>query len=296
MESEFDLFLDSPCDLPREMWDRSGIVMFNFGYSDGNISGVDDMFASITPHEFYDQIRNGATYRTSQPSQGQFEEAFRSSAKAGRAALYLAFSSGISGAYEGAVVARDRILEEYPEADLKVLDLKIGSTPESLLTFEAVRMWESGASAQEVYDWADQARWKVQTICLTEDLDTLRRGGRIPGSVSTAGTLLDIKLLMNFALDGSLTAVGLNRGRKKGMRGMVDYFKKHRDPQADPFVVIGNADCLDDAKKIEQGVLEIEPNARIMHVNIGPTVGCHVGAGMLSCCFWGADRRAGKRK
>lgn len=296
MVPEYDLFLDSPCDLPREMWDRPGVTMFNFSYSDGNVSGIDDLFESVTPHDFYETIRNGATYRTSQPAQGQFEEAFRASAKAGRTALYLAFSSGISGAYEGAMVARDRILEEYPDADLKVMDLKIGSTPESLLMVEAIRMWESGVSAQEIYDWAEEARWNVRTVCLTEDLDTLRRGGRIPGTVSTAGTLLDIKLLMNFANDGKLGAIGFARGRKKGIRSVVDYFKKLYDPSHNPQVVIGNADCIEDAKKIEQGILEIAPNARILHVNIGPTVGCHVGAGMLSCCFWGEDRRTSKVK
>lgn len=99
MAREYQLIIDSCCELPREFWDRPDITMLHFTYQDGDESFVDDLFESTTAHEFYETIRKGATPSTSQPSQAEFEEAFTTPLEEGKDAVYLAFSSGISGAY-----------------------------------------------------------------------------------------------------------------------------------------------------------------------------------------------------
>lgn len=292
MANEYQLIIDSCCELPRELWDRPDITMLHFSYQDGDTSHVDDLYETITAHEFYDTIRNGATPMTSQPSQMEFEEAFRSALSDGKDAVYLAFSSGISGAYDGACVARDRVLEEFDgKGNIHVLDLKIGSTPQSLLIVEAIRHMDRGMTAEELVEWADEARFFLQTIFMVDDLDCLRRGGRIPASVAYAGTKLDVKPLLSFDLDGKLTVVGVARGRKKGMKAMAEFFRKAHDEHGVSMVGVGNADCPHDAERMCQMVQAIDSNVVFLKTQIGTTIGCHVGPGMVSCCFWGGDRR-----
>lgn len=292
MAEEYQLIIDSCCELPRSYWDRPDVTMLHFTYQEGEESRVDDLFESITAHEFYEAMRRGATPSTSQPSQAEFESAFNDALDAGKAAVYLAFSSGISGAYEGACVARNRVVAQRgPEARVYVLDLKIGCTPQSLLIAEAIRHMDRGFTAEELVAWADEARYFVQTIFMVDDFDALRRGGRIPAGVAKAGAKLDVKPLLSFDIDGKLTMVGFARGRKKGLKAMADFYRKAHDPKGVPQVGIGNADCARDADRMRELVTGIDPSANFLITNIGTTIGCHVGPGMLSCCFWGSDRR-----
>ena len=292
MAREYQLIIDSCCELPREFWDRPDITMLHFTYQDGDESHVDDLFESITAHEFYETIRKGATPSTSQPSQAEFEEAFTTPLEEGKDAVYLAFSSGISGAYEGACVAQERVLQQHRDkGNVYVVDLKIGSTPQSLLIAEAIRHKDRGLNAEELVAWAEEARYFVQTIFMVDDLDALRRGGRIPAGVAYAGAKLDVKPLLSFDIDGKLTMVGIARGRKKGLRAMADFYKKAHDEHGVALVGIGNADCPRDGERMSELVKDIDKSAIFLNTNIGTTIGCHVGPGMVSCCFWGSDRR-----
>lgn len=152
--------------------------------------------------------------------------------------------------------------------------------------------------------WASDARYHVQTVFTLDNLDALRRGGRIPPAAAKLASLLDAKPLLSWDLEGELTILGVARGRKKSIKKMVSYFKKYHDSDAyrsevagddgGEVVCLGNADCADEEPGLEEMVRQVDPNASFVVNTIGPTIGCHVGPGMMSLCFWGADRRNGK--
>lgn len=293
MNYKCNLIIDSCCDLPKEMWDVPGVTMLPFSYSDDMASYVDDSFQTRTPHEFYEWIGKGATPTTSQPSQMVYEEAFRAAVESGVPTVYLCMSSGISGAYNGALMALDRMKREFGEGiELYVVDTLIGSTPLGLLVQEAMHLQQSGMTARELADWALEARYFTHIIFMVEDLECLHRGGRIPASVAVAGTKLDVKPLLTFDLQGKLSIIGASRGRKKGMKRMVDFYMKNRDVDSlGKPIAVGNADVPHDVDKLEALLTKQDEGAMFLNLNIGPTIGCHVGPGMLSCCFWGNDRR-----
>lgn len=298
-EAKFYLMTDSPCDFSPEMVKETGIGIFHFTYTeagkaDGGFHGVDDLFVSRTPHEFYEAIRHGAQPMTSQPSQMEFEKAFKERAKADLPTVYLAFSSGISGCYEGACTALERVKDELgePHLPIYIVDCKIGSTSQYLFIVEAIRQRDKGLTAQEMVAWAEEARYYVHTIFMVDNLDTLHRGGRIPKSVAVVGGALDVKPLLTFDLDGALSIIAVSRGRKKGIKRMANFYRKlHSTDMLSSAVAIGNADCPRDAERMANEVTKINDSAIPMISTIGPTIGCHVGPGMLSCCFWGPDRR-----
>jgi len=293
MTVKCNLILDSCCDLPENVWKRPGVYMLNFTYSDNGTDYIDDLFHSRSAHDFYEAMRNGALPKTSQPSQMEFEKIFSETLETGIPTVYLAFSSGISGCYEGAMLALDHMKELHgKDIPLYVVDTKVGSTTEGLLVSEALRQRDNGLTAEEMVKWAEEARYYVHTIFMVDSLDALRHGGRIPAAAAMLGTALNVKPLLSFDLDGKLSLIGVARGRKRGMRRLVDeYLRDHDTGAGATTVAIGNADVPHDAERLSTEISLKDENALFLTLNIGPTIGCHVGPGMLSCCFWGGDRR-----
>ena len=297
-----NIIVDSCCELSRGYCERAGLRVLNFSYTetvkgDDGLTGVDDMYESTSAHDFYEAMRHGAQPMTSQPSQLAFETAFNEAIDSGVPTVYLAFSSGLSGAYEGACTAlaricREREVESAAELGMYVVDLKLGSTPQGLIIAEAVRQRDRGLTAAELAAWAAEARYYVQTMFMVDDLDALHRGGRIPAGVALVGGKLDVKPLLTFDTDGKLAVVGVVRGRKKGLRRMAEFYSKGRNADLYSNVAaIGNADATGDARRLRELIAKQDDTTMFLETNIGPTIGCHVGPGMVSVSFWGEDRR-----
>lgn len=300
MEPKFFLMTDSPCDFSQEMVDEMGIGLIRFSYAeadkpDGGLHGTDDLFETSSAHEFYDAIRKGAHPLTSQPSQLEFEEHFRRCLELDVPTVYLCFDSALSGAYEGACLALARMEEEAGERlPIHIVDAKLASTGQYLLVVEAVRQRDRGLTAEEMVAWAEEVRYFVHTYFMVDDLECLHRGGRLPKSVAVVGGALDVKPILAFDLEGALTVVGLARGRKKGIRKLAANFESgHNRDDFSNVAAIGNADCRKDADRLVDMVRKTDDSTIAMVSTIGPIIGCHVGPGMVSCCFWGDDRRRG---
>jgi DegV family protein with EDD domain len=288
---------DSTCDFSAPQAKLEGVRIIPFHYEDaaGRLRGDDDLFTSLGAHEFYDLIRSGAQLFTSQPSQLEFEESFTEVLDAGDEAVRFCISSGISGGYEGALMALSRVEQEHPEAAgrIHVVNTYLASTPMHLLVHEACRKRDEGLSAAQIADWAREARWSAQTLFMVDNLASLHRGGRVPKTVAVAGDKLNVKPLLTFSLTGELGIVGVARGRKKGLAKLVDYFRRGCAKDGGNLVVaIGDADAREDGNALAERIKEQFPGARTLRSTIGPTIGCHVGPGMVSCCFWGEDRRS----
>lgn len=300
MAAKCNIVTDSPCDYSQQEVEEEGIKYLSFTYTEageGGLSGVDDLFQSMSAHEFYDRIRNGACPMTSQPSQLAYEQSFEESIASCVPTVYFTLSTGISGAYQGALAALDRVKEahggELP-TPIYVVNTLVGSTTQNLFIHEAVKKRDEGLTAEELVAWAEDARYHVHTIFMVDNLDALHRGGRIPKGVALIGGLLDVKPLLTWRTDGSLTIIGVARGRRKAMRKMAEFYEKyHRSDIYGPVVAIGDADCVADGDSLARMLKPSERDLKVYRSTIGPTIGCHVGPGMFSCCFWGEDRRTG---
>ena len=266
------LIVDSCSDLPFELVDREGITLLKFPYiQDGK-----------THDDFYEGMRKGKEPTTAQLSVPLLQDTFRAAAEAGVPTVYLSFSSGLSGSYDVAMLVRDQILEEYPDFELHVVDTKLASVAEGFLVFEAISLWEKGATAEELAEWTEEAYNYVGCEFMVEDLDALKRGGRIPSSVAVAGAALDVKPLLTIDLEGKLQLTGVARGRKKAMRHLAEHYEKNVNTDGRTrYVMLGNADCPKDMERLK-GMIQ---------KSIGPVIGSHTGPGMLAVVFWGDDKR-----
>lgn len=270
MQYSYNIIVDSPCEITADFAKANQLKVLHFTYTEGNgdegLCGVDDLFVSRTAHEFYEAMRNGAAPQTSQPSQHEFE---------------------------GACMALDRLKDEYGAENVAVhiVDTKLPATPLNMLVWEAVRQREKGMPLEQMIAWATKAHNYMHIHFMVDDLKALARGGRIPSGVAVVGTKLDIKPMLTVSLDGKLELNGIAHGRKKGIRRMAENYLSLHDPQV-AVCSIGNADCYEDVEKLEKAINKhSETPAFFLESSCGPTIGCHVGPGFLSCCFWGADRR-----
>ena len=189
MQYSYNIIVDSPCEITADFAKANQLKVLHFTYTEGNgdegLCGVDDLFVSRTAHEFYEAMRNGAAPQTSQPSQHEFESAFREAIESGIPAVYLAFDSGISGCYEGACMALDRLKDEYGAENVAVhiVDTKLPATPLNMLVWEAVRQREKGMPLEQMIAWATEAHNYMHIHFMVDDLKALARGGRIPSGV-----------------------------------------------------------------------------------------------------------------
>lgn len=292
MDYKCNLIIDSCCDLPFELVDREGVQLISFPYFFDGEETLDDLWQSSKPKDFYNRMRKGEQPTTAQASISVLTETFIKAAEAGTPTVYLSFTSGLSASYDQACMVADMIRPDYPDFDLRIVDTHLASTGEALLVFEALRQQERGLTASELEAWAIEAQNFVNVYFMVEDLECLHRGGRIPSSVAVVGSKLDVKPIILIPADGTLSVKGVARGRKKGLKQLADLFAERADSlDAQPYVCVGNADCEKDMKRLEELIKKAGFDPIFVETTVGPVIGSHVGPGMVSLVFWGADKR-----
>lgn len=294
MQPKCNLIVDSCCDLPISAVDKSGVSLIKFPYFMDGVEHIDDLYQTTSPRDFFSAMSDKKRQppMTSQLPARVLHDEFEKAYASGVPTVYLSFSSGLSGSYDSAVLMRDTLAEQYPDGKLYIVDTKLASIAEGLLVLGAIEQRKAGLSAEEMVAWVEEARYFVNAQFMVDDLEALRRGGRIPSGVALAGAKLDVKPLLGFDLDGNLTLVGMARGRKKGIRQLAEYYSKHFDAaDRSNQVLMGNADCPKDMERLRSEVGKVNPTAVFVDSSIGPVIGSHVGSGMLAVVFWGPDRR-----
>jgi DegV family protein with EDD domain len=292
-EPQCNLIIDSCCDLPHDLVEVDGVEVLQFPYLMDDEQHSDDMFRSITAHDFYEKMRKGSTPSTAQIPITVFTELFERAAQSGVPTVYLSFTSGLSGSCDTARMVCDQVVAAHPGAELYVVDTLLPSIAEGVLVYEAIRQRAQGLTAQEMVAWSEEARYYVNDMFMVDDLESLRRGGRIPASVAFAGSKLDVKPLLNAeALEGKLSLVGVARGRKKGIRQLAEFYRKRAiDTGVGNRVVIGSSDCPKDVDRLKAELEKVDERVLFMETSIGPVIGSHVGPGMLAIAFMGPDVR-----
>ncbi|MGL4798005.1 MAG: DegV family protein [Cellulosilyticaceae bacterium] len=286
----FIIAADSNCDLSPQYIQQHHIHLFHILVQlDGN-EIPDDLGITCSHQDFYSKLRQGSLPTTAQVNLLAFKEQFLLWAEAGTPVIYLAFSSGLSGTYQAACLARTEVLEVYPEADITIIDTLAASSGCGLLINYAVNMRTAGHSSKEVVDFIETTKDQLVHVFTVDDLGHLHRGGRLSASAALVGSLLQIKPLLYVDTEGHLAPYAKYRGRKKALRGLVDHFRDLATDSNQP-VMISHGDALEDANfvasllKDECGVTDITINY------IGPAIGSHAGMNTIALFFIGAQKK-----
>ncbi len=242
----------------------------------------------LTSDLLLERMKNGSKPTTSQINVGQFKEAFRRHAEAGEAVLYLAFSSVLSGTYQSAVMAREMILEEFPEATIEIVDTLAAAGGEGYLSILAVEARDQGQSLEETKAMIEDILPRLRTYFLVDDLYHLMRGGRLSKGSAIIGSLVNIKPLLWIEADGKLVPIAKVRGRKKGMREMLQLASQDL---AHSTAIVAYSTDLDGAQALKDSLLEDPTIDQVLIMPLGPVIATHVGPGTLAVFVIGNQAR-----
>jgi DegV family protein with EDD domain len=240
-------------DLPLEYVKEHGLEVIPLSVM---VDGTDYTLAAdpaapgcIDPTLFYQKLRAGASAKSAQASAAKIIEMMRPYLEAGQDVLYLAFSSGLSGTCESGMVARDMLREEFPERQVVVVDTLCASLGQGLIVYLAVEKMEAGAALSEVAAFVEEIKLKVHHWFTVDDLNFLRRGGRVSGAQAFLGTMLSIKPVLNVDDEGHLIPKEKQQGRKRALKALVDHLKDNcADPRKYP-IMLSHGDSLSDGEK-----------------------------------------------
>lgn len=261
-----------------------------------DIDGVPYQFQfyneKMTVSDFYNQLRAGKFAHTSQVNEAVYLEVFEQYLKDGKDIIYCCFSSGMSSTYNAACRCMEQLREKYPERRLVCIDSLCASAGLGLLVFSAAERKKAGMSMEELEKWVLEHRQCVCHCFKVDELEHLRRGGRISAATAIVGSALQIKPILVVDTEGKLQPIAKARGRKRALAYLLDAVKKNLlDNEDSQTLFIGHADSLAEANELKDAVYRECPHIkRIIIVPLGPIVGAHVGPGMIDILFYGKDR------
>ena len=289
--NDYRILTDSTTDLTPEIIESLGVetlpLMFNIdgreyhNFPDGR---------ELSAPAFYDLLRAGKTAGTAQINLSHFLEIFESYLTKGLDVLYIAFSSALSGTCNSAMLAAQELAEKYPDRKILAVDSLCASMGEGLLVYYAAMEKKKGRSITEVYDWVCENRLHLCHWFTVDDLNHLKRGGRVSATAALVGTVLGIKPILHVDDQGRLIPMGKTRGRRQSLIQLVDKMADTVEHPEDQTVFISHGDCLEDARFVESEVRRRLP-VRDVQINfIGPVIGAHSGPGTIALFFMGRAR------
>ena len=292
--SDFILSCSSTADLSQQEFDARNIHYICFHYSIDGVQMYDDLGKTMPLEKFYQRMIDGADTSTSQINADEYEAYWEAFLKDGKDVLHVTLSSGISGSYNSAVIARETLKEKYPDRTVRVVDGLAASSGYGLLMDKLADLRDEGKTVDEAADWAEAHRLELQHWFFSTDLTFYIKGGRISKSAGFVGTLLKICPLLTVNHSGKLEPSAKVRSKHKAIKEavnrMVDNARDGLDYNGKCF--LSHSYCLEDAKAVAALVkatftkLDGEP---VIH-DIGTTIGSHTGPGTVALFFWGKER------
>lgn len=281
------ILTDSACDLTDEIIEKYNIDVLPIPVIKGEEEYLDKV--TIDPKKMYDDMRNGEVYKTAQISPYAYQKKFKQIGEKRENTIYVAFSSGLSGTYQTAVLTRDSMIDEYPslESDLHIVDTRSASVGFGLIVYKAAQMAKEGRSKEEILKVLDFYVNHIEHIFTVDNLEYLFRGGRVTRTEAFIGGLLHIKPILDMPEDGTLRPIEKVRGRKKVLKRMIEIMEE-RGGNADlknQTIGINHGDDLEGALKLKEMIEEKYGCTDFVLNIIGCAIGAHSGPGTLSVFF-----------
>lgn len=288
---EFQIITDTNSDLPKSYVQEKSIFQVpQYTLLEGvTYEGAE----GIDPKDFYDKMAAGIEPKSQATNPAVTEERFRLALDAGKDVLYISFASTLSGSCDTASMVAANLREEYPEAQIYVVDTLNASLSEGLLVMKAVEMQEEGADICTVRDWLEAHKLNVIMLFTVDDLHHLQRGGRVSKAQAVVGSLINVKPIMHISKDGKIVPAGTVRGRKKSIATLVDIMESKMTDQfkeENTRIAIMHGNCEEDANRLAELVIDRMGEVDIIINDINPSIGVHSGPGALMLSFFGIER------
>ena len=287
----YTVFTDGCSNLPGRLLKELDIRVLPCSYVMDDVPGtyLGDIDAFDT-HAYYDKLRSGSVMKTSLLNSQLFMDHFRPELEQGLDVVYVGMSSGISGTIQAARIAAEELEEEFPGRTIRVVDsLGAGFGP-GLLSCRASDLRSEGKTAAEAADILDSEVPHLLQFFTVDDLNFLKRTGRVSGATAAIGTVLNIKPLLWGDPTGHIVALQKCRGRKKAIEQIVELYRTRAIAPEKQRIAISHGDCPEEAQALADRICAIAQPRELIIAPHEPFTGAHVGPGMLALFFFGKER------
>ena len=288
--ADYVIFTDSACDINKETLTLWGVksVPLTYRFLKEEKTCYDEC---TDTKSFYNKMREGLIAKTAAVNPDEFKNAFEKELIDKKDVLYVGFSSGLSTTYNSARVAKDILLEKYPERRIITVDSLCASAGLGLLLYLAAEMAKGGSPFDEVAKFVENNRLNICHWFTVEDLVYLKRGGRISPTKAFVGNMLGIKPILHVDDKGYLINVTKARGRRAAISKLAENYVKYRKNNTFlDTVFISHADCAADAELLSNMIKEQTGCNVSVVTSVGAVIGAHSGPGTLALFFVGEER------
>lgn len=281
------LIADSTCDLPQEIIDR-----YNIGIAPLNIIIDDKTYRDkidISSEEFFKLLSKSEKIpTTSMPSPDEYLKIIDKAIEEGfTEILCICMSSGTSGAYQSAAVAKDIFFDRNPNTSIKlyVVDSLCMSHGSGWLIMKSAELMEQGYSFERIIEFNETYKTRVKHLLCVDDLNNLIKSGRLTNASALIGKLLRVKPIMTMK-NSKGAIVAKERGRNRVLKYYIEQFNKRVDYEVTDFIIVGYTSEIEIANALVEKIkAETNFKDKIYIMQMGAAVGTHVGLGGLSMFF-----------
>ena len=289
--SDYIITCDSTVDLNEELLQERGLPYVPFNFEAEGKTYKDDYGKSYPVDKFYEDIKKGVMFKTSQPNSEDYKALFTKYLEEGKDVLHISLSSGISGGYNSARLAANELNEKFGPQQVYVIDSLGASSGYGLLVLKAKDNQDGEMSLEGNINWIEDNKKKIIHWFFSSDLSSFVRGGRISKAAGFFGTALQICPVMCVSDEGKLEVLEKTRTKKKAARKIVDNMLAEVGPDYSDYCFLCMSACKDDADMVAGMIKESFPNIKDVKIfNIGGVIGSHTGPGTIALFYVGKKR------
>lgn len=274
---------DSASDLPEWLVNEfdlhvipTPVVIEGKDYFDGE---------TIMPQDFYEILKTGTDVKTYHINSYMFRKNFQPYAVNGDEVIYICFSTGIAGTFNAANLAKEELLEEYPDFDLTIIDSKCASLGFGLVVYKAAVMLRNHVDKQTIIDSINYHCSHMEQIFTVETLEYLYKGGRLSRGSAIAGGILDIKPIIKVNEEGALVSIEKVRGRQRSLKRLVDMVGEiGADLDKQTIGLIHGAD-QETQNQVKEMLISRYGCKNFIENYVGCAIGAHTGPGIIGITF-----------
>lgn len=282
---DYTIFTETTADLDANIVATGAVKMIEMSMTVGDDASF---YAANESDEeikaYYAAMRAGKSVKTSRISPYVYDLNFAPAMESGDV-IYLSFSSGMSPAYVSTGELADKYESVYPDTRLFTVDSRSGTGGMGIMLERMIRNKAAGMSAAENVADIEQFKKRVNMLAFVEDLNFLKRGGRISPTSAVIGAFLNIKPIIRITDEGKLEVFFKCKGEMKAVKFISDIFVEEFDPQSDAPVYILHADNEKAADVLAAKVREAFPSATVKNMLLSPVIGTHLGPGAVVICY-----------
>ncbi len=279
------IITDSTSYIDDNLVNELGIELLSLfvTFNDESIKEMD-----ISNTDFYEKMEKEGIPISSQPSVGDMLLTMETILKEGNDIVAVFLSSSMSGTFNNAYLIAQELQDKYPDSKIKIIDSQTNSMQLGFAAIEGARLAKEGKSFEEVVGRVEDVVHSSRFIFIPENLDYLKKGGRIGAAETLIGNILKLTPILTVK-DAETSVLRTVRTKKRAKAALIERLLEDHSKYEVQEIAIHHINCLEEAIELEKELKE-KIDVQIHISSIGPVIGLHVGPGAIGLAYYTKNR------